>query len=53
MHQLQMTLCVASTLALVAVGGSDPTRWVHLRTLCFGRLHDNHGTRFRYDCRIP
>jgi hypothetical protein len=27
-RQLPATLCVASSLALVALGGSDPTRWV-------------------------
>jgi hypothetical protein len=26
--QLLATLCVASSLALLALGGSDPTRWV-------------------------
>jgi hypothetical protein len=28
MHQLLATLCVASSLALVAMGGSDPTRLI-------------------------
>jgi hypothetical protein len=30
-------LCVASSLALVALGGSDPTDGLHLQTLSFGR----------------
>jgi hypothetical protein len=52
MHQLLVTLCVASSLALVAQGGFEPTSGFHLRTLSFGRPHDNRGTHFGYDCRI-
>jgi hypothetical protein len=43
MRQLLATLCVASSLALVALGGSNLTGWFHLRTLSFGRPHGNHG----------
>jgi hypothetical protein len=35
MHQLLATLCVASFLALVALGGSDPSSGFRLRTLSF------------------
>jgi hypothetical protein len=43
--QLVATLCVTSSLTLVALGGSELTRR-------FGRPHANHGTRFRYGCHI-
>jgi hypothetical protein len=46
MCQLWVTLCVSSSLALVALGGSDPTGGFHLQTLSFGRPHGNHGTIF-------
>jgi hypothetical protein len=38
MCQLLATLCVASSLALTALGGSDLPSEFHLRTLCFSRL---------------
>jgi hypothetical protein len=53
MCQLWVTLCVSSSLALVALGGSDPTGGFHLQTLSFGRPHGNHGTHFGYVCCIP
>jgi hypothetical protein len=52
MDQLLATLCVIWSLALVVLGGSDPTLEFYLQTLSFGRPHDNHGTSFGYDCRI-
>jgi hypothetical protein len=51
--QLLATLCVASFLVLVALGGSDPIDGFFVQTLRFGRPHVNRGTRFRYGCRIP
>jgi hypothetical protein len=51
-RQLLAILCIASYLALVALGGSDPTDGFRLQTLSFGRPHDNRETHFRYDCRI-
>jgi hypothetical protein len=33
MHQMLATLCVTSSLALVALGGRDPTSGFHLETL--------------------
>jgi hypothetical protein len=53
MRQLLATLYVALSLILVALGGSDPTGGFYLQTLSFGRPHDNRGTHFRYDYRIP
>jgi hypothetical protein len=53
MCQLLATLCVASSLALVALGSSDPTGGLHLRTVSFGRPHGNRGTHFGYGCHIP
>jgi hypothetical protein len=35
-RQLLATLCVASSLTLVALGGSDLIGQFHLRTLSFG-----------------
>jgi hypothetical protein len=52
MHQLLATICVASFLALVALGNTDPTGGFHLRTLSFGRPHGNRGTHFGYGYRI-
>jgi hypothetical protein len=52
-HQLLATLCVTSSLSLVALGSSDPIDGFCLLTLSFGRPHGNHGTRFGYGCRIP
>jgi hypothetical protein len=53
MGQLLATLCVASSLALVALGGSDLSGGFCLRILSFGRPHGNHGTHFKYGFRIP
>jgi hypothetical protein len=53
MRQLLATPSVTLSLALVALGGSDPTNVFRLQTLSFGRLHGNHGTYFGYNCRIP
>jgi hypothetical protein len=52
MRQLLAIFCVASSIILVALGGSDPTSGFHLRTLIFGRPHDNYGTHFEYGCCI-
>jgi hypothetical protein len=52
MRQLLSTLCVASSLALFALGGSDPTGEFRLQTLSFGKPHGNCGTHFRYGCDI-
>jgi hypothetical protein len=52
MRQLLPIVCVALSLALVALGGSDPTGRFQLRTLSFGRPHSNHGTHFGYGYRI-
>jgi hypothetical protein len=46
MHQLLATLCVASSLTLVALGDSDPIGGVHLQTLSFGIPYDNRRTHF-------
>jgi hypothetical protein len=35
MRQLLVTLCVASSLALVALGGSDPSSGFRLQSLSF------------------
>jgi hypothetical protein len=53
MRQLLATLCVTSSLALVALGGYDLSEGFCLRTLSFGRPHGNRGTRLRYGWRIP
>jgi hypothetical protein len=53
MRKLLATPCVASSLALVALGRSDSTGGFHIQTLSFDRPHGNHGTYFGYDCRIP
>jgi hypothetical protein len=52
-RQLLATLCVASSLILVALGGSDPIGSFCLQTLSFGRPHGNHGAHFGYVCSIP
>jgi hypothetical protein len=44
---------VTSSLALVALGGSDLTGGFRLRTLSFDKPHNNHETHFEYGCRIP
>jgi hypothetical protein len=46
MCQLLATLCVASSLTLVALDGSDSTGGFYLQTLSFGRPHNNCGTHF-------
>jgi hypothetical protein len=53
MHQLLATLCVASSLALVALGGSGPSSEFHLQTLSFGRPLDSQGACWGYDYHIP
>jgi hypothetical protein len=53
MRQLLDTLCIASSLALVALGGSDPTGGFYLRTQTIGRPLGNRGAHFGYGCRIP
>jgi hypothetical protein len=53
MCQLLATLCVTFSIALVALGGSDPTSGVCLRTLSFGRPLDNCGAHLGYDFHIP
>jgi hypothetical protein len=45
MRQLLATLCVTLFFALVALSS--------LRTLSFGRPHNNHGARFGYGYHIP
>jgi hypothetical protein len=40
MRQLLATHCVASSLALVALGGSNPSSGFGLRTLSFGTVGD-------------
>jgi hypothetical protein len=52
-RQLLATLCVASSLALVALGGSNTIGGFCLRILSFGRPHNNCGAHFGYGCRIP
>jgi hypothetical protein len=51
MHQLLASLCVTSSLILVALGDSDPTSGFRLGTVSFGRPHGNRGTHFGYGCR--
>jgi hypothetical protein len=53
MRQLLVTLCVASSLALVALAGSDLTSGFCLRTLSFGSPHGNCGAHFGYGYHIP
>jgi hypothetical protein len=43
MRQLLATLCVTLYLTLVALGSIDPSSGFHLRTLSFGKPHDNRG----------
>jgi hypothetical protein len=52
MRQLLTTPCVALSLTLVALGGSDLSGRFRLRTLSIGRHHDNRGARFGYGCHI-
>jgi hypothetical protein len=42
-HQMLAIVCVALSLALVALGCSDPTGVFHLGTLSFCRPLGNHG----------
>jgi hypothetical protein len=48
-HQLLATFCITSSIALVALGGSDLSSRFHLRTLSFGRLLHYRGGRWGYD----
>jgi hypothetical protein len=48
MHQVLATLCVALSLALVTLGGSDLIGGFHLRALSFDRPHGNRETHFGY-----
>jgi hypothetical protein len=50
-HQLLAILCVASFLALVALGSSDLIGEFCLQTLSFGRPHDNR--RGPFWIRLP
>jgi hypothetical protein len=52
MHQLLATLCIASSLALVSLGGSNLASGFHLRTLSFGRPLGNRGARLGYNFHI-
>jgi hypothetical protein len=52
MRQLLATLCVAPSLTLVALDGSDPTGGFRLQTLSFGRPRGNHGAHFGYGFHI-
>jgi hypothetical protein len=49
---LLATPCFTLSLALVALGGSDPTGKFCLGTLSIGRPHGNHGAHFGYGCCI-
>jgi hypothetical protein len=51
--QLLVTLCVASSLALVALGSSDLIQEFCLQTLSFDRPNGNRGAYFEYIFRIP
>jgi hypothetical protein len=53
LRQLLVILGVASSLTLVALGGSDPVSEFWLRIPSFGRPHGNHGAHFGYGSRIP
>jgi hypothetical protein len=53
MGQMLATLCVALSLALFALGGSDPTGEFRLGTMSICRPLNNHGAYFGYDCHIP
>jgi hypothetical protein len=47
-RQMLAILCVASSHALVALGGSNLTSRFHLGTLSFGRPIGNQGAHFGY-----
>jgi hypothetical protein len=51
--QLLATPYVVVSLALVALGSSDPTDKFSLGTLSIGWPHGNHGAHFGYCCHIP
>jgi hypothetical protein len=51
--QLLATFYVASSLALVALGDSDPIGGFRFQILSFGRTHSNHEDHFRYGFHIP
>jgi hypothetical protein len=53
MCQMLGTLCVVSSLTLVALGSSNPTGGFHLRILSIVRPLGNHGARFEYGCHMP
>jgi hypothetical protein len=53
MRQMLATLCVALSLTLVTLGGSDQTSGFCLGTLSVGGPLVNCGARFGYGCRIP
>jgi hypothetical protein len=53
MGQMLATLCVALSLALFALGGSDPTGEFRLGTMSICRPLNNHGACFGYNCHIP
>jgi hypothetical protein len=52
-RQLLATFYVALSLILIALGGSEPTRWVLPSYLELWQTHDNCGAHFRYGCYIP
>jgi hypothetical protein len=51
--QLLVTHCVALSLALVALGSSDPTSGFCLGTLSVGKPLGNHGAHLGYGYHIP
>jgi hypothetical protein len=55
MRQLLTTLCVASSLILVTLGGSDPPSGFHLQTLGFSKPPppSHRGACWGYDFCIP
>jgi hypothetical protein len=53
MRQLLATPCVTSSIALVALGGSDPSSGFYLRTLGFRRPPAIEGPIGGYDFCIP
>jgi hypothetical protein len=53
MCQMLATLCVVLSLALVALGGTDPTGGFHLGTLSFGKPLGNRGAHLGYNFPYP
>jgi hypothetical protein len=53
MRQLLATPCVTSSIALVALDGSDLSSGFHLRTLSFGRPLDSRGAYWVYNFCFP